>query len=314
VYHTRRGKKGLFCRPTSGNDGQVPRAQANRIELEYESRGSGEPLVLIMGIGGQLIDWPEGFCDALVEQGFHTVRFDNRDVGLSSKIDGRVGRIRPLIGRSLLRLPVQVPYSLLDMADDTAALMTELGWDSAHVVGVSMGGMIAQTLAIAHPARVRSLTSIMSTTGQRRHLAIKPGALQALLGPPPRSADEAAQRGVKFARICGSTGFPVDYESAAERARRAYERCFHPPGFKRQLAAIMASGSRYHALRFVRTPTAVIHGSADPLIPASAGRATARAVPGARLRIIDGMGHDLPPGVWPLIVDEILRVADRRPG
>lgn len=285
----------------------MPIARANGIELCYEVSGQGRPLVLVMGIGAQLVAWPEGFVTALVDRGFQVIRFDNRDVGLSSKIEGagRPPGIRAAIARGLLGLPIEAPYTLVDMADDLAGLLDHLGLEDAHVAGVSLGGMIAQTTAITHPRRLRSLTSIMSHTGDRVTGIGSPRALRALLGPPPRSAAQAAERMVHFTRTCGSTGFPLDEDDIRRRAAAAYERCFYPRGFVRQFLAALATGSRTGALRFVRTPTLVMHGSADSLLPPRGGRATARAIPGARFELIEGMGHDLPPGAWPIVADAL---------
>jgi len=286
--------------------------QANGIELEYEVFGDGDPLVLIMGIGAQMINWPEGLIDELVSRGFQVIRFDNRDVGLSSKIDGaRVPRINKLLARGLLGLPVRAPYTLSDMADDTAGLLDGLGIDRAHIVGASMGGMIAQTMAIVHPSRVRTLTSIMSNTGDRWPFVAHPRAIKSLLGKAPRNKEEAVEHFMNFKRVCGSTGFPFDEQEVRDLAARAYERCFYPLGFVRQMAAIAATGDRTGALRFVRTPTLVLHGSADPLIRPAGGRATARAIPNAKLQIIEGMGHDLPRGAWPIISDAIAAHAEQ---
>ncbi|RMH44900.1 MAG: alpha/beta fold hydrolase [Deltaproteobacteria bacterium] len=265
-----------------------------------------------MGIGAQMIVWPDALCELLVDRGFRVIRFDNRDVGLSQKMHGqRVGDVRKVMVRALLGLPVDAPYTLVDMADDTAGLLDALGLDSAHIVGASMGGMIAQTMAIVHPHRVRSLTSLMSTAGRRRHAFGRFAAIRALLGSAPRNRDEAVERAVQFYEVCGSKGFPIDWERIRDTAGRAYDRCFYPPGFVRQFAAIAATGSRYEALRFVRAPTAVIHGSDDPLILPAAGRDVARAIPGATFRVIEGMGHDLPAAVWPILAGEIERVAAR---
>lgn len=251
----------------------------------------------------------------LVDRGFQVIRFDNRDVGLSSKIEGaRPGNVRRIMARGLLRLPVEAPYTLLDMADDTAGLLDALGIRSAHVLGVSMGGMIAQTLAITHPSRVRSLTSIMSHTGRRRDGLPTVKAMRTLVGKTPRSTDEAIARAEAFYRVCGSTGFAIDWDHVRTTAAAGYERCLYPRGFVRQMAAIAASPSRYAALKFVRIPTAVIHGSVDPLIRPVGGRATARAIAGARLRIVEGMGHDLPAAVWPMLIDDLESVARRADG
>jgi pimeloyl-ACP methyl ester carboxylesterase len=284
----------------------MPQVTANGIDLHYESMGRGEPLVLVMGIGAQLIYWPQGFCDQLAGRGFEVIRFDNRDVGLSGKLDGVAAPpFHTTAMRAALGLPIRAPYRLSDMADDTAGLLDALSFERAHVVGVSMGGMIAQTMAIRHPSRLHSLTSIMSHTGQRRFMVSSPSALRVLLRPAPNSREEAADRAEEFYRAVGGPRFPPDVESQRERARQSFDRCFYPSGFVRHMAAILASGSRKAALRHLAVPSLVIHGSADPLIRPAGGRATARAIPGARLEIIEGMGHDLPEGAWPLITAAI---------
>lgn len=287
------------------------RVRTNGVELEVEITGKGEPLLLVMGLGAQLIHWPDELVGHLVERGFQVIRFDNRDVGLSSKHDGRVEDLRLLIGQRMLGREVAAPYTLVDMADDAAGVLDVLGIPSAHVAGVSMGGMIAQTLALAHPHRVRSLTSIMSSTGARRHLFAKPRAAAMLLRPAPRTRDEAVEGQLAFFRAVSGTVHRADEARVRDVAARAYDRCFYPAGFVRQLAAILASGDRGPALRFVRAKTTVLHGGDDPLILPAAGRATAAAIPGARLRIIEGMGHDLPRSTWSLLGDEIVEVARR---
>jgi len=286
----------------------VAKIAANGIELEYETFGDSgaDPLALIMGIGAQMILWPDAFCQLLADRGFYVIRFDNRDVGLSSKINGsRAGDVRKLLVRGLVGLPITAPYTLSDMADDVVGLLDGLDIDSAHILGASMGGMIGQTLALVPSSRVRSLTSLMSTAGRRRDSLGSLKAIRALTGPAPRSREQAVESAVDFYQVCGSPGFETDWDRVRDTAGRAYDRCFYPRGFVRQLAAIFATGSRYHALRFVRAPTTVIHGAVDPLIRPAAGRATARAIPGAKLRMIEGMGHDLPEAVWPIIADEV---------
>jgi pimeloyl-ACP methyl ester carboxylesterase len=293
----------------------VPRVVAPQtgIELEYEDLGgSGEPLLLVMGLGAQLVHWPDGFCQELAGRGFRVIRFDNRDVGLSSKIRARVRDVRLLMGLRMLNRPFETPYSLLDMADDAAGLLDALGLPSAHIVGLSMGGMIAQVMAIAHPHRVRSLTSVMSGTGGRLALLAKPRALAQLLVPAARNREEAIDNEVAFFRACGGIrAHRCDEPMARDIAGRAYDRCFHPSGFIRQLAAVLNTPDRAPALRYVRVPAAVIHGSADPLILPGAGKATADAIPGARFRLIRDMGHDIPPSTWRPIADEIVHVAER---
>ena len=280
--------------------------RANGVTLEYDEVGSGDPIVLVMGLGAQLVHWDERFCAALAARGFRVIRFDNRDVGLSTKIEGRRAPL-PLQAMLLgfLGLPVRAPYTLSDMAADTVGLLDALSIDRTHIVGASMGGMIAQVVALEHPRRVRTMTSIMSTTGDRRAGYPRRRALRALLGPAPRTRQQAADRAVKVFGVIGSPGFPRDEKALRSMAVRAFDRGAYPPGFLRQFAAIAASGGRGQALRKLQTPTLVIHGAEDPLIPPSAGRATARAIPGARLVMIPGMGHDLAPGAWPTIIDEI---------
>jgi pimeloyl-ACP methyl ester carboxylesterase len=288
----------------------MARVSANGIELEVETHGQGEPLLLIMGLGAQLVHWPDGLVERLAARGFQVIRFDNRDVGRSTHLDHlRAGRIRRTMARYALGLPVTAPYTLADMADDTAGLLDALGLPAAHVVGASMGGMIAQMLAITHPHRVRSLTSIMSSPGGRRFMLSRPGALAALFAPPARTREQAVENEVEaFKRLRGRRYGTSEAELRAT-AERAWERGVSPRGFVRQLTAILASPERSGALRFVRAPAAVIHGSDDPLILPGAGRATARAIPGARWRLVEGMGHDLSEGTWGAIVGEIEAVA-----
>jgi len=297
----------------------VPRARTNGIELEYEVFGAvgARPLVLIMGLGAQMILWDDEFCAALAARGHRVVRFDNRDVGLSTKIDGwRTVDVVAAMGAWALGRPVAAPYTLSDMAADIVGLLDALGFAGAHVVGASLGGMIAQTLAIEHPQRVLSLTSIMSTTGNPRLPRARPEAAAALLQPPPRDREGAMARAVKVFRTIGSPGFPLDEARVRERAGRSFDRCSHPAGVARQMLAVLASGSRVDALRRVIVPTLVIHGTDDPLVPLAAGVETAHLVPGAELVLIEGMGHDLPRAVWGRVIDGIstltLREGPRR--
>jgi pimeloyl-ACP methyl ester carboxylesterase len=286
---------------------------ATAVELEYEAVGDGAPLVLIIGLGAQLIYWHDGFFEMLGARGFRVVRFDNRDVGLSTRLaDAPVPDVRRMLLRSLLGLGLGAPYDLGHMASDTVGLFDALGIERAHVVGASMGGMIAQEIAIRFPHRVRSLTSIMSHPGGRGFmLAASPRAVRVMLAKAPRSRQEAMDRAEEFYRVVGSTGFERDVAGVRERAARAWDRAFYPPGFARQLAAVLATPSRVPALKRLGVPTLVVHGSVDPLIRPSGGRATARAVPGSELRIIDGMGHDIPRGAWPALCDAIARNAAR---
>jgi pimeloyl-ACP methyl ester carboxylesterase len=283
----------------------MPVARANGIDIDYDTFGSpGDPAVLlIMGFTSQKIAWDEEFCRQLAERGFFVIRFDNRDVGLSTKMDSAP----PVnVAAALAGDASTAPYTLRDMADDTAGLLDAVGIGAAHVVGVSMGGMIAQCLAIQHPERVLSLTSIMSTTGSRTVGQPSADAMRVLLRTPPRDRDEAIAGAVEVAKVIGSPGFPFDEARIRERAGKAWDRGHHPPGLARQLVAILASPDRTEALRAVGVPTIVVHGEADVLVDPSGGHATAEAVPGAKLITVPGMGHDLPPGVWPLIIDAIV--------
>jgi len=285
----------------------MPRVRANDIEIEYEILGDGgQPLLLIMGLGAQMIHWPDSLCRRFIDAGFQLIRFDNRDVGKSTRFDdaGRVdfwGSFR----RSLVGLPIDVPYLLSDMADDTAALLESLGIDRAHVLGASLGGMIAQTLAIRHPARVLTLTSIMSTPGGRRFGLPTPKALRALLRKPPKTREESGEAVVQLFRTIGSPGFYRDEGILRDIGERSFDRGPSPAGMARQLGAVMASGSRYKPLKHLDVPTLVIHGTEDPLIRPAAGRATARAIPNARLEMIAGMGHDLAGGMWPILLERV---------
>jgi pimeloyl-ACP methyl ester carboxylesterase len=280
------------------------------IEIAYESfgRASDPPVLLVMGLGTQMLGWPDGFCQELVRRGHFVVRFDNRDIGLSTHLHD-APRPDPVAAWS--GDLGSASYTLSDMAADTAALLDTLGFDSAHIVGASMGGMIAQTLAIERPERVRSLTSIMSSTGDAQVGQATQAAMTVLMAPPVRSREEAMDRVVESYRVIGSPGYPLDEEALRERARLSFDRAYDPFGVGRQLVAILASGDRTARLRDVRVPALVIHGEQDPLVGASGGRATAAAIPGAELVVIDGMGHDLPQPLWPEIADHIAVLAGR---
>jgi pimeloyl-ACP methyl ester carboxylesterase len=292
----------------------MPRARANGIEIEYESFGSpGDPtLLLVMGLGAQMILWPEEFCADLASRGLRVVRFDNRDVGRSTWLDDAgMPDVAGALGAALQGRPIAAPYLLRDMASDAVGLLDALEVDAAHVVGASMGGMIAQTLAIEHPTRVRTLTSIMSTTGHPGLPPARPEAMSVLLTPAPSERAAAIEHGVRVWRTIGSPGFPFDESEVRQRAALAFDRGVNPPGVARQLVAILASGSRRDALRGVRAPTLVIHGAADPLVPLEGGRDTAQSVPGAELLEFEGMGHDLPRPLWPRFVEAITKLAGR---
>ena len=279
-------------------------AEANGLQLCYETFGkpSDPPLLLIMGLGAQMIWWETDFCRALAERGYHVVRFDNRDIGKSTSIQAPPP---DLMAFMMKREPLKAPYTLSDMARDTVGLMDALGVKSAHLVGASMGGMIAQTVAIENPERVRTLTSIMSTTGERGLPQGKPEVFAAISGPPPLTPAEFIEANVRVANLL--RGYPDAAEEAEARARatRGAARGLNPLGGLRQMGAILASGSRKEALANVKAPTLVIHGADDPLVTVEGGQATARAIPGAKLMIFERMGHTLPRALWPQIVDAI---------
>ena len=296
----------------------MPRATVDTIELEYDSFGEGPVVVLIMGIGTQMIFWDEPFCRALAARGFRVVRFDNRDIGLSTWLDGAgVPNLPSLLGRAALGLSVPAPYTLSDMAKDTVGLLDHLGVATAHIVGVSMGGMVAQHVAIEAPERVASLTSIMSTPGGARHMrGVQAAALRAFSGRRPKTRDEGVTFMVELYRVLHGGQTPFPEERVRVRAAEAIARSWHPQGFPRHLAAILASGDRTKRLAGVRAPTLVLHGEADPLVPLAAGRATAAAIPGARFQSVPKMGHFLPPEVWELLVEAIAAhaIAASKPG
>ncbi|MCO8269777.1 alpha/beta fold hydrolase [Actinoplanes sp. TRM 88003] len=283
----------------------MPDLRANGIDLRYETTGdpARPPLLLIMGLGAQLIDWPERFVVALAQQGFHVITFDNRDAGLSTAFDDLPA---PDLAAIFGGDPATVPYLLSDMAADAAGLIKELGLEPVHVVGVSMGGMIAQQLTIDHPDLVASLCSIMSMTGDRTVGHATPEAAAALMRPPATTRDEIIAGSIASSRVIGSPGYPAPEAEIRRRATAKYERSFRPAGGQRQYAAIVASPDRTAALRQVKTPTLVIHGEDDPLINVSGGRATAAAVPEARLVTIPGMGHDMPEPLWAGIIEAIV--------
>ena len=284
---------------------------ANGLTIEYDEHGEGEPLLLVMGLGAQLVAWPLDFVDLLAKEGFRVIRFDNRDIGLSSAIDAPVPSTRRVVLSAISPRFAKASYTVDDMADDAAALLDQLGIDRAHVVGASMGGMIAQALAIRHPGRVRSLTSIMSNTGDHKHGRMKRALLFKLrkFAGTPADHDEAVERGVEIFRVTAGPHF--DAADARTLAKEAIERSWRPEGAARQTVAIAASKDRTWDLGRVRVPTLVVHGLADPLVLPTGGMATARAVPGAKLVMYPDMGHDLPLPRWPDIVGEIVETARR---
>ena len=280
------------------------------VELCYETFGDpGDPAVLlVMGLGTQMIGWHEDFCRALVDRGFYVIRYDNRDVGRSSHLD-HIPPPSPL--QLALRRPKPVGYTLADMADDGIGLLDELELDGAHVVGASMGGMIAQLMAARHPGKVRSLVSIMSSTGSIWSGQPAVRVLPFLLGKPPIGKEAYVKRIETLFAAVGSPDFDRDEEWLRELAALSYDRGANPAGLARQMAAIIDSGSRVADLRRIKAPALVIHGTKDRLVRPSGGRATARAIPGAKLMRIEGMGHDLPRGAWPRILDGIVSNAER---
>jgi pimeloyl-ACP methyl ester carboxylesterase len=293
--------------PTFGDEQIAP---ANGIELAYQEMGDAdaEPLLLVMGLATQMLAWDEGFCARLTERGFRVIRFDNRDIGRSTKLEsaGVPSRLDLISGRRST-----AAYLLSDMAADSTGLMDHLGIESAHIVGASMGGMIVQSMAIEHPQRVRSLVSIMSTTGSRWTGLPSRRAMGVLLGRPPRGREAAIERAVKTFGVIGSPGYPFDEERVRDVVGRSYDRGHSAAGVLRQLHAITASDDRTSALHDVSAPTTVIHGNRDVLVRPAGGRATARAIPNARLKMIDGMAHDLPRQLWPTFVEEIASNAER---
>ena len=288
----------------------MPKANANGIQIEYETFGnpSSSPLLLIMGLGGQLIHWDTGLCEQFAEKGHFVIRFDNRDCGLSTKFEAAgLPDMIELFDKTLRGEAVETPYTLNDLADDAAGLLDALDVNKAHICGASMGGMIAQTLAIRHPHRVSSLISIYSTTGNPELPQMKPEAMEVLMTPPPTEREAYIEYNVKTLRFIAGDGFPFDEDFIRDISARSFDRAFYPQGVGRQMAAVMAQQNRRVALASVKAPTLVIHGTADPLVPVEHGRDTADAIPGAQLLLIEGMGHDLPhtKGPWPQIVEAV---------
>jgi pimeloyl-ACP methyl ester carboxylesterase len=280
------------------------RAKANGIELAWDSFGDGPPVVLIMGIGMQMIGWDESFCAQLAALGFRVIRFDNRDVGLSTWLDDKGDpNVLEVFDRLRRKKPVEPAYRLSDMAEDVVGLLDALHIERAHVIGLSMGGMIAQELAIRHPDRVRSLTSIMSTTGELDLGGPSFETMMSLLKPFPADRNGFIERGVEIAHALA--GFPVDAAEVRKFAARSFDRAYHPAGLRRQLVAIWLSGGRRAALRSLKIPALVIHGESDPLIHIEGGRDTANAIAGARFVTIPGLGHEWPASIWPRLLGEI---------
>ena len=291
--------------------GELVAPVGNEVELCYQTFGdpAHEPLVLVMGLGGPMTWWDTELCVMLAEAGFYVVRYDNRDTGRSTRIRARVKRNH--LVRAFGGGKVRAPYGMGDLAGDAVALMDHLGLESAHVAGISMGGMIAQTVAIEHPRRVRSLTSIMSTTGKRTVGWQDPRLLPALIAPRKPGRESYVSTSVAFWDVIGSPGYPADRDRLTTRAGETFDRGYSASGVMRQMMAVLQQPDRTHRLRSLRIPALVVHGMADKMVHVSGGRSTAAAIPGAELVLVDGMGHDLPPALFETLVEAIVRTADR---
>ena len=288
----------------------MPNVTANGIAIEYDTFGdrSSPALLLIAGNGAQLLVWDAEFCKLLAETGLFVIRFDNRDVGLSTKFDeAGIPDIMSAIKAAMEGRKVAAAYSLDDMADDCVGLLDALHIEKAHICGASMGGMIAQVVSYRHPQRILSLTSIMSTTGNPNLPQGMPEAIAAVVAPPPTERQAYIEHNMNAWRKIWSPGFPFEEKRARTYMEESYDRSYYPSGMARQNMAILSCGDRTASLSSVKAPTLVIHGSCDPLIPVEAGKDTARVIPGANLLIIDGMGHDLPTEVWREIITAISR-------
>jgi len=285
--------------------------QANGIRIEYDTFGRRDDrtLLLVMGLGAQMIHWRSEFCQQLADAGHFVIRYDNRDTGLSTKFDAAgVPDMAAIVAQMAEGKPFKTPYTLLDMADDGFGVLDALDVSAAHICGASMGGMIVQAMAIRNRGRVKSLTSIMSTTGNRELPPAKPEAMAALMSPPGTTREEVVERSISVSKVIGSPGYPADPAEVRDRALEAYERAHYPVGVARQMAAVASDGSRKEALAKLDVPALVIHGKADPLVPVEGGIDTHEALRGSRLMVIDGMGHDLPKQVWPQVVAGITRL------
>ena len=287
----------------------MAQAKTNGIQIEYETFGdvSDRPLLLIIGFNGQMIWWDDELCKDLAERGHYVIRFDNRDVGLSTKFE-EAGKpdFKKIFGKIMKGEKISTPYTLDDMADDAVGLLDALGIQRAHICGMSMGGMIAQTIAIRHPSRVLSLISIYSNTGNPELPQPKPAAMQVLVTSPPSEREAYIEYQLGVRKTISGPGFPVDEKWVRKIMAQSYDRCFYPQGTGRQLLAILTQIDRRSALALVKAPALVIHGTDDPLVPVEGGKDTAKAIPGSELMLIEGMGHDIPHGgAWPRIVEAI---------
>ena len=287
-------------------------AKANGIDIAYETFGDpgANPMLLIIGLGSQMIVWDDEFCTQLASRGYWVIRFDNRDIGLSTRFDeAGVPNISTLMQAQAQGEAAHAPYTLSDMMHDAMGLLDALGIDSVHVVGLSMGGMIGQIMAVEFPERIRTLTSVMSSTGDPGLPPPKPEALSILFTPLPTERIDYIESCVHVWRVLSGPKFPVDETRVRKWAEQSHDRGLNPAGFARQHAAIIVSGSRKEMLRSVTVPTMVLHGDADPLVPVECGIDTANAIPGAKLVIVKGMGHALPKALWPRVINAIVRHA-----
>ncbi|MHA1728712.1 MAG: alpha/beta fold hydrolase [Promethearchaeota archaeon] len=293
----------------------MPRIKANKIEIEYETFGdpSNEALLLINGLGSQMINWFEDLIKQFTDSGFYVIRFDNRDVGLSTKFDD-LGTPNTLEALKALQRgeKIKFNYTLDDMADDSVGLLDALNIEKAHLCGMSMGSFIAQTISYRHPSRVLSLTSILGSPGLPNQSNAKTESVNFLFSSPPEGKEAIIERSISVKKLWHGSGFPFDEERMRLHEIRAYERSYYPQGFARQLMAILAHGDRKPMLSSIKVPTLVIHGADDPHVPVEEGRDTAEAIPGAKLLIIDGMGHSIYiPETWPQIVEAIVKIASK---
>ena len=282
----------------------MPNVTANGIQIEYDTFGdsSSLPLLLIMGGGSQMIYWEVEFCELLAKNGLFVIRFDNRDIGLSTKFE-KAGI--PDMMAAMRGEPVSPAYTLEDMADDAVGLLDALGFEKAHICGASVGGMIAQVISYRHPERVLSLTSIMSSTGNPELPQIEPDVLAEVYKPVPEGREAYIEHHVNMWRKLWSPGFPFDEKRLRALVAESYDRSYYPQGMVRQSAAVLAHGYRRSSIVSIKVPTLVIHGDKDPFMSVEGGKETAKLIPGAKLLIIDGMGHDLPKEAWPEIIDAI---------
>lgn len=292
----------------------MPRAKANHIEIEYDTFGdpSSSPILLIMGMGEQLISWDEEFCKDLAERGFHVIRFDNRDVGLSTKIDDAgVPEVMKVVNDLMSGKNIKAPYTLYDMAEDAIGLLDALNIDKAHVCGISMGSMIGQIMGAKHPSRVASLVLLTGSSGNPALPRPSPEATKVLFAPTPSEREAYVKAAIERFRVLSGSAFPFNEGVMGSLAACSYDRNFCPEGAVRQLVASLATGDRRSELTTITAPTAVIHGSEDPINALEAGEEMAQLIPGAELVVMDGMGHEMPKDAWPRITEVILATVNK---